>query len=102
MNDGMSKIDFFLLLGILLSRSLILPELAFQSARAQTDGTPEVSPALAVAGDMAQIPEEQTQGNFNASSPEKGPDYLLIAVIALAVSGFTLVLLGSTLKRTGR
>lgn len=61
----------------------------------------EKSPAIAMANDLAQPSGEQTQGNLKASLPRKHTDYLLIAVISLAVSGFSLVLLGSTLKRSG-
>ncbi len=59
------------------------------------------SPAPARLGEPAQNFQEQTQNNPNADSPKRHPDYLLIAVIGLAISGFSLVLLGSALKRSG-
>lgn len=101
MNNVASTIHELLLL-VILGRFLIMPGLVFQPATTQASDMITISPAFYAASDRAQTTQEQTQGNFNASSPEKSPDYLLIAVIALAVSGFSLVLLGSALKRTGR
>lgn len=59
------------------------------------------NPVPARTSKPAQNFQEQTQKNPNTDSPKRHPDYLLIAVVGLAISGFSLVLLGSALKRSG-
>lgn len=84
------------------------PRSALRSASTPTStGRPSLSSpseqslALAIQTAPTWTAARVAQGNVNSSGGSRGPDYLLIAMISLAVSGLSLVLLGSALKRTG-